>query len=76
MGYDIKQRIVESVKSTWKTLNDFAYAHKSAPPPQEVVQEEVDNVLSQMTPSDSKEDDLACMYFYHLFCSLNNYRIE
>ena len=60
MGSDLKQRIVESVKYTWKAVNDFAMAHKTNAPVQNV-EEEVDSVLNQMSAAE-KEDDVACKY--------------
>ena len=59
MGSDLKQRIVDSVKYTWKAVNDFAQAHRTTPVK---VEEEVDNVLSQMASTPEKDDDLACEY--------------
>ena len=53
MGSDLKQKIIQSVKSTWKTLNDFAAAHRKNP--QEMVEEQVESVIQQM----SNEEELA-----------------
>lgn len=49
IGYDLKQRIIDSVKNTWRSLNNFALSHKMAQPPQDEVEREVDTVLSEMT---------------------------
>lgn len=30
VGSDLKQKVIESVKSTWRTINDFALAHRTS----------------------------------------------
>lgn len=58
VGADLKQKIVDSLKSTWKTINDFALAHRSTP--EEVVDQEVDTVLSQMTMEEENKLETEC----------------
>lgn len=51
VGSDLKQRVMESVKSTWRTINDFALAHRttaSRTPTEEAIDHEVNNVVSEM----------------------------
>ena len=61
MGSDLKQRIMDSVRSTWKTINEFALAHKTTP--QELVDKQVNDVLRQMTAAEQeRQDESACMY--------------
>lgn len=60
MGSDLKQRIIESVKATWNSINSFAAAHKtgaasSEQNPDITMEQEVDDVLMQM----SNDDDTA-----------------
>lgn len=64
-GADIKQKIMESLKSTWNTINDFARAHKSTA--EDVVEKEVDNVLTEMT---QRQEEQTCEYKY--FCTTIN----
>ena len=59
MGADLKQRIIDSVKYTWRTINSFASSHITSRdvthdvthdvPSHDDIQQEVDNVLSEMT---------------------------
>ena len=54
VGADIKQKIIDSVKSTWKSINDFAMAHRTTP--QQMIESEVDNVLHQMTQQEEEAE--------------------
>ncbi len=58
MGSDIKQKIIDSVKVTWKTINDFALSHRTTP--QEVMQHEVDNVISNMSHDEDERYETGC----------------
>lgn len=58
VGADIKQRIIDSVKSTWKSLNEFAMAHRTTP--QELEAEMVDSVLTQMTHEEEETAETGC----------------
>ena len=49
MGADIKQRIMDSVKSTWRTLNEFAASHWTT---QQEVEQEVEQVMSSLNVAD------------------------
>ena len=63
VGSDLKQRIVDSVRSTWKTINEFALAHKTTP--QELVDKQVNEVLSQMSADEQErldENTCKCMH--------------
>lgn len=70
VGADLKQRIVESVKSTWHTIHEFAMAHRGA---EKNVEEEVDNVLKEMAKAEEEKAETACktmtlyIYTYHCF---------
>ncbi|KAI8789570.1 phospholipase DDHD2-like isoform X3 [Biomphalaria glabrata] len=47
-GTDIKQKIIDSVKSTWNTLNDFARAHRSDASKSSTMETEVQSEINQM----------------------------
>lgn len=66
MGLDLKQKLTDYIRSTWRTISDFAYAHKSS---DQEVDSEVDSVMSQMA-ADSNIDDTACGYSMHAYCSV------
>ena len=57
VGADIKQRIIDSIKSTWNTINDFAKAHKSIDGQtlEQHVDSEMSSVVQQMV-----DDDTGC----------------
>ena len=57
MGHDLKQRLIDSVKVTWKTINDFALAHRSTP--NELTEQEVDSAISQIAAGQD-QDETAC----------------
>ena len=59
MGADLKQRFIDSVKTTWKSINDFASAHRSTP-------QEVDSVLNQLQLEDEEKLETACECSYLL----------
>jgi hypothetical protein len=60
MGSDLKQRIIQSVRATWKTINDFAAAHRSAAAEQEM-EEEVNSVIAEMQRQQSDDQaDTEC----------------
>ena len=63
MGADIKQRIIDSVRTTWQTLNNFALAHRTAaaPPGDKSIEEEVDNALHEMADEHHRDIDTECM---------------
>ena len=58
MGADIKARVIDSVKRTWKTINDFALAHRTTP--QQVMEQEVDSVISEMTKEEEDKIETGC----------------
>ncbi len=60
MGADIKARVIESVKRTWKTINDFALAHRTNP--QEVMEQEVNSVISEMTREEEDRLETGCKF--------------
>jgi hypothetical protein len=72
MGSDLKQRIVESVKATWRSIHSFAQAHKTSPVSQDediVVEKEVDDVLTEMTIKSDDDETAACTcYLKIIFC--------
>lgn len=59
MGNDLRQRIVDSVKITWKTINDFALAHRATP--NELTDQEVDSAISQIA-KEHDPDETACKF--------------
>jgi hypothetical protein len=79
MGSDLKQRIIESVKATWRSLHSFAQAHKSSSSaPQEedvVVEREVDDVLTEMTIK-SDDDETAACTCSHKICFLRHIHLN
>lgn len=54
MGYDLKQKLLESLRSTWSTIHYFAAAHKSSPAQ---VEAEVDKVVEEELKVNSANDD-------------------
>ena len=46
LGSDLKQRIVDSVRSTWESIHRFAQAHRSGATP-EATQEEVERSVAE-----------------------------
>ncbi len=60
MGADIKARVIDSVKRTWKTINDFALAHRTTP--QQVMEQEVDSVISEMTKEEEDRLETGCKF--------------
>lgn len=67
-GTDIKQKIIDSFKTTWNTINDFARAHKTDAPKsmEKEVQSEMDQMMSHIAQQQA-EDDRACMYIFFCF---------
>jgi len=55
MGSDLKQRIIESVKTTWRSINSFALSHRSEAQNQEYLETEVDSVLCELSGNDNDE---------------------
>ena len=51
VGSDLKQKMISYFRATWKTLNEFALAHRANL--NEALEQEMDNVMSQV------EDDTA-----------------
>ena len=64
MGSDIKQRIIESVRSTWQTLNRFALAHRTPDArAADAIEEEVDCALDEMRAQEEQRDiDAECAF--------------
>lgn len=54
VGSDLKQKVIESVKSTWRTINDFALAHRApaaaprTPTPEDAPEKDEDSIMSDM----------------------------
>ncbi|KAL5017539.1 hypothetical protein ScPMuIL_007128 [Solemya velum] len=60
VGNDIKQKIIDSLKHTWNSINDFAKAHRTPASP--TLEEEVDeNMSSVMQELAQQEDDTASL---------------
>ena len=57
IGFDIKQRIMESFRSTWRTINNFAYGHKASPPEPKINDEDVDREVNSVLTEMQKEAD-------------------
>ena len=58
MGTDLKQRIIDSVQGAWSTISAFAQAHRTTP--EDVVEREVDQVMSQL----AHDDDELCKLLF------------
>ena len=58
VGADIKQKIIDSIKSTWNSINDFAKAHKDGRTLEQQVDNEMSSVVQQMV--DDEHSDTAC----------------
>ncbi|KAK7110285.1 triacylglycerol hydrolase DDHD2-like [Littorina saxatilis] len=74
MGTDIKQKIVDSIRSTWNTLNDFARAHRSDGTEgadgnqglEKEVDQQVDSVMAEMAQhQDFDKSDTASICSSH-----------
>jgi hypothetical protein len=70
MGSDLKQRIIESVKATWNSINSFAQAHKttgSAPLQEDdvLVQKEVEDVLTEMNVKTDDDETEPCNKLFY-----------
>jgi len=55
VGTDLKQKIVDSVRNTWRTINDFALAHRTT---EEAAEKEMDGVVSEMLRGKEFDDSL------------------
>lgn len=55
MGADIKQKIIDSFKSTWNTINEFAKAHRNQ---DESLEQHVDSQMSSVMQE--LDDDQSC----------------
>ncbi|GFR86757.1 SEC23-interacting protein, partial [Elysia marginata] len=58
-GTDIKQKIVDSFKSTWAVINDFARAHKSEAKSnsmEDEVKSEMDQMMTHLAQQHSEDD--------------------
>ena len=58
VGYDLKQKVTEYIRSTWRTISDFASSYKAT---EQEVEKEVANVVSQMTTEADDKADTSCM---------------
>ncbi|XP_033756021.1 phospholipase DDHD2-like isoform X2 [Pecten maximus] len=58
VGADIKQKIVDSLKSTWNTINDFAKAHRTSETTLgDSLEQQVDSQISSVMHDLSQEED-------------------
>ncbi|CAL1526017.1 unnamed protein product, partial [Lymnaea stagnalis] len=59
-GTDIKQKIIDSFKSTWNTINDFARAHRNdaskSSTMENEVQSEMDQMMSHIAQQQAEDD--------------------
>ncbi|KAL4231202.1 S23-interacting protein [Mactra antiquata] len=53
MGTDIKQKIIDSLKSTWTSINNFARAHQSE---NQSLEQQVESEMSQITQQFDDDD--------------------
>lgn len=62
MGTDIKQKIIDSLKSTWTSINNFARAHQSDS--SESLEQQVESEMSQISRQleDDDRSDTACKW--------------
>ena len=77
VGSDLKHKIVESVKSTWRTINDFALAHRSTTDEAAAMAVAAAANNAELDSSSEllkDEDDTVCKYLVSLtvFNSLTN----
>lgn len=57
IGFDIKQKIIESFRSTWRTINNFAYGNKTADNEPKINDEEVDREVSSVLSEMQRDAD-------------------
>ena len=66
MGTDLKQKIIESLRSTWNSLHEFAQAHRRGHVMDDEkglereVDQQVDSVMSHMAQQHDDKSDTAC----------------
>ena len=63
VGSDLKQRIIDSVKSTWKTLNDLANRRHATGDDASVSATDIDDIVSETV---SNLDDTSSCKTQHL----------
>ncbi|KAL3863613.1 hypothetical protein ACJMK2_005363 [Sinanodonta woodiana] len=63
VGADIKQKIIDSLKSTWNSINSFAQAHRNTA--ETSLEEQVDSQMSSMVQELSKDDDATSIASSH-----------
>jgi hypothetical protein len=59
VGADLKQKLIDSVKYTWNSINEFARAHRSTA---QEVESEIDEVIQEVAAAnpDADKSDLGC----------------
>ena len=67
VGADIKQKIIESLKSTWNSINEFARAHTTSQALEQEVDKEVDDVISQLTIAEDERAETGCEIYIYFF---------
>lgn len=65
VGADIKQKIIESLKSTWNSINEFARAHTTSQALEQEVDKEVDDVISQLTIAEDERAETGSIASSH-----------
>ncbi len=61
MGSDLKNKMMSYFKTTWKTINDFALAHKNTPQAA-ALEQEMNTVMSQMPDMEDEATETACKF--------------
>lgn len=71
-GTDIKQKIMDSFRSTWNTISEFAHtrrAYAKSNTMDDEVQSEVTHMLSHMAQQ-PPDDDAACEFVLNIYSNL------
>jgi hypothetical protein len=74
MGSDLKHKMMSYFKTTWKTINDFALAHRNHP--QEAIEQEMESVMSQMSQMENENAETECKYITQTFTQQNFIFVE
>lgn len=66
VGSDLKQRIIDSVKSTWKTINDLAHYRRDAGDDASVSATDIDSIVSETVSNLDDASSRECTVSVHV----------
>lgn len=62
VGSDLKQKFLDSLRSTWNSINEFARAHTSNQTLEQHVEKEMSEVINQLVVTDDESCETACKW--------------